>query len=68
MLIGHGGGAVIALVALVFAIWLAILLPARMARARGRRPLVWIAISLIGTPLLSIMLLVALGPVTQPRI
>jgi hypothetical protein len=54
--------------ALIFAIWFVIILPARMAQRRGRSALVWVAISLIGTPLLAILLLVALGPVTASRI
>lgn len=68
MLAGHGGGFLIALMLLILAIWFVIILPARMARARGRRALVWVAISVIGTPLLAILLLVALGPVTASRI
>jgi hypothetical protein len=68
MLAGQGGGFLIALMALIFAIWFVVILPARMAQRRGRSALVWVAISLIGTPLLAILLLVALGPVTEPRI
>jgi hypothetical protein len=50
-----------ALAVLALVIWLAILLPAQMARERRRNPLIWIGISLVGSPLLAILLLLALG-------
>ncbi len=46
---------------LVFIVWLYILLPADMARERNRDPLIWVLISIVGSPLLAILLLIALG-------
>ena len=52
---------VVVLAALVFLLWLYILLPAGMASDRNRSPFVWVLISLVGSPLLAILLLIALG-------
>lgn len=50
-----------ALAALWFALWLTILLPARMATARGRSAVVWVLLSLIFSPLFAIVFLWLLG-------
>ena len=50
-----------ALLGLWFVLWLFILLPARMARERNRWALIWVLISLFGSPILAILLLIALG-------
>lgn len=42
-------------------IWLVFLLPARMARDRGRDPVAWVLVALLGTPFLAIFLLWVLG-------
>jgi hypothetical protein len=42
-------------------IWLWIVLPYRMAERRKRDGFVWVAISIIGTPLLAILLLLVAG-------
>ncbi|MCW9042318.1 MAG: hypothetical protein OQK05_03145 [Pseudopelagicola sp.] len=52
---------VVLLAALVFVLWLYIILPAGMATARGRSAVIWVLISLVGSPLLAILLLLALG-------
>ncbi|WP_120501808.1 hypothetical protein [Roseovarius sp. EL26] len=52
-----------ALVVLVFVLWLYIFLPWGMAITRGRSAIVWVLISLAGTPLFAIPLLLALGNV-----
>lgn len=59
----HGDAdlAILFLVMAYFMFWFAILLPARMAAARGRSGLLWVLISLAGSPLLAILLLIALG-------
>jgi fumarate reductase subunit C len=57
----------IGLAVLAFAFWFAILLPANMAAARGRSQIVWILISLVGSPILAILLLVALGEAPAQR-
>ncbi len=49
------------LVLLYGIVWLVFLLPADMARERGRDPFVWVLISIVGNPLLAILLLAALG-------
>lgn len=53
---------IIAMFALLyFGVWLYFLLPADMARDRNRDPFVWVLISIVGSPLLAILLLTALG-------
>lgn len=49
------------LAVLWFTLWLLILLPARMAEARGRSAVVWVLLSLIFSPFLAIFLLWLLG-------
>jgi hypothetical protein len=49
------------LLAIVFALWISIILPARMAASRGRSAFLWVCISLVGSPFLAILLLLALG-------
>ena len=52
--------------AIVFLIWLVIVLPAQMASRRGRSVIGWILISVIFSPLLAIVLLAVLGPANKP--
>jgi len=52
----------IGLACFAFAIWFIFVLPANMARDRNRSPGLWVLISLVGSPLLAILLLMALGP------
>lgn len=52
---------VVAVAMLYFVVWLFVLLPSRMARERRRDPVIWVLISLVGSPLLAILLLTALG-------
>lgn len=62
----HGAiavGMIAGIAALVLIVWFCILLPADMARERNRDPLIWVLISLVGSPLLTILLLIALGEV-----
>lgn len=42
-------------------VWLFILLPARMAKARGRSALVWVLVSIIFSPVLAVILLWLIG-------
>ncbi|WP_281842857.1 hypothetical protein [Sinisalibacter aestuarii] len=53
---------------LIFAgmLWLYIFLPADMAARRNRSAFVWVLISLVGSPLLAILLLIALGASPDP--
>lgn len=44
-----------------FSVWLFILLPYRMANARQRDGFAWVLVSLLGSPLLAIILLLFLG-------
>lgn len=44
-----------------FGLWLYVLLPADMARKRNRSAFIWVLISLFGSPILAILLLLALG-------
>lgn len=52
---------VVGFLVLWFMLWLFILLPAKMARERNRDALIWVLISLFGSPILAILLLIALG-------
>lgn len=52
---------IIGLIALFFVLWLYILLPAGMAGRRSRSQLIWVLISLVGSPILACLLLLALG-------
>ncbi|WP_298568312.1 hypothetical protein [uncultured Aliiroseovarius sp.] len=54
-------GFLLAIAVLVFVIWLYLILPASMATERNRSALIWVLISLVGSPLLAILLLIALG-------
>ena len=54
-------GFLLAIAVLVFVIWLYFILPASMATERNRSALIWVLISLVGSPLLAILLLIALG-------
>lgn len=49
------------LLALFIVLWLYILLPAGMAERRSRSQLIWVLISLFGSPILACLLLLALG-------
>lgn len=44
-----------------FTIWLAFLLPSKMAKARNRDPVAWVLVSLLGSAFLAIFLLWFLG-------
>lgn len=52
---------VFGLLALFVVFWLYILLPAGMAERRDRSQLIWVLISLFGSPILACLLLLALG-------
>ncbi|ADE85036.1 hypothetical protein [Rhodobacter capsulatus] len=54
-------GLIFSLFLLWFVLWVVILLPARMARKRGRSAVGWVLVSLILSPLVAIVLLVLLG-------
>ncbi|WP_278922585.1 hypothetical protein [Pseudophaeobacter profundi] len=60
-LLGGLVGLAAAIAALYFILWLFVFLPADMARARRRDPVIWVLISIVGSPLLAILLLIALG-------
>lgn len=53
--------ALVALFALFVVLWLYVLLPAGMAERRNRSQLIWVLISLFGSPILACLLLLALG-------
>lgn len=50
-----------ALVALYLTLWVVILLPARMAEARGRSAFGWVLVSIFFSPFLAVILLLLLG-------
>ncbi len=54
-------GIIVGVVLLAFVIWLWIIVPMNMAQARNRSGLIWVLISIVGSPLLAILLLYALG-------
>lgn len=55
------GAALFALFALFIVFWFVVLLPAGMARRRNRSALVWVAISIVGSPILAMLLLIAMS-------
>ena len=57
---------IFALVALYLTLWVVILLPARMAEARGRSAFGWVLVSLIFSPFLAVILLWLLGDMNRP--
>lgn len=57
----------VVLIALYVAVWLFILLPARMARARGRSVVFWVLVSILFSPILACLLLLILGGGLTPR-
>jgi hypothetical protein len=50
-----------------FTLWLYILVPARMARSRGRSAVVWVLLSLIFSPFFAIFFLWFLGAAGNGR-
>jgi len=52
---------IVFLIAIAFVVWLYILLPAGMAERRNRSRIIWVLISLVGSPILACLLLLALG-------
>ena len=58
---GSLGGAVAGFAILFLIVCLYVLLPSNMARERRRDPMVWVLISIVGSPPLAILLLMALG-------
>lgn len=58
-------GSLFGLLAVLFGLWLVlwfmIFLPAGMARKRNRSAVIWVLISLFGSPILAVLLLLALG-------
>ena len=53
------------LAALYVLLWLFILLPARMAAARGRSAVGWVLVSIFFSPILAVLLLLLLGGIPQ---
>ncbi len=49
------------IVVLIFLLWLYFVVPWQMTERRNRNTWVWVAISVVGSPLLAILLLYALG-------
>lgn len=52
---------IFALVALYLTLWVVILLPARMAEARGRSAFGWVLVSIFFSPFLAVILLFFIG-------
>ena len=48
-------------------IWLYVLLPASMAERRNRSIFIWVLISLLGSPFLAVLLLLALGDASEEQ-
>ena len=48
---------IVFLIAIAFVVWLYILLPAGMAERRNRSRIIWVLISLVGSPILACLLL-----------
>jgi hypothetical protein len=58
---GFFGVTLIMILIMAFMIWFVFILPANMARCRNRSALVWVLISIFGSPFLAVLLLIALG-------
>lgn len=58
---------VAAVALLVLLVWFCVLLPYEMAEDRNRSGGIWVLISLFGSPVLAILLLIALGDVAPPQ-
>jgi len=58
---------IIGLAAVYFTLWLFILLPARMAEARGRSAVVWVLLSFILSPFFAIFFLWLIGDAGNRR-
>lgn len=56
---------ILTLVALFLVLWFYIILPADMAKKRGRSQLFWVLISIVFTPFVSILALMFLGSRTR---
>ena len=54
-------GVVVGALALFLLVWFYILLPAGMAKQRNRSAVLWVLIGIVGSPLLAVLLLLALG-------
>ncbi|WP_170469038.1 hypothetical protein [Ruegeria arenilitoris] len=52
---------VLYVLAMVALLWLYFVVPWNMAKNRNRNPWIWVGISIVGSPLLAILLLYALG-------
>jgi len=52
---------------LAFAVWIVFVVPASMAKRRNRSAVLWILVSLVGSPLLAILLLFIFGPKTDEQ-
>jgi len=57
-----------AVLALILFVWLGILLPASMAEDRNRSQFGWVLVSIVGTPLLAVLLLMSLGEKDAPKV
>jgi ABC-type methionine transport system permease subunit len=55
------------LFAFAIGVWLYIILPAQMAGKRNRSQVIWVLISLVGSPFLAILLLLALGNAPETK-
>ncbi|MGH1457336.1 MAG: hypothetical protein ACRBBT_00390 [Paracoccaceae bacterium] len=58
-------GAIFFLAFIGFVIWLYIMLPASMAKNRNRSPVIWVLIAIVGSPILAVLLLIAMGETTD---
>lgn len=58
---GDAGSILFVFMAIFLVVWLYIILPAQMAGTRNRSAVIWVLISFVGSPLLAILLLLALG-------
>jgi len=57
----------LSLIVLIFVIWFWIFLPLQMANRRNRSAVIWLLISILFSPILAILLLLALGNDKSPE-
>jgi uncharacterized membrane protein YGL010W len=61
----HVLSGIVGIIAIVVVVWFFIFLPYGMAERRGRSGILWVLVSLVISPFLSIVLLLALGDAKQ---
>ena len=54
-------------IVVIFCIWLWVIVPAKMAKKRHREPAIWVILSVIASPLVAIIALLAVGDADERK-